>query len=240
MHSRLSVDDIHKRRLQARASNKEAVNILLLGQLPAVLLTDRSAIDDARLLGRLAADLLGQPHADGGVHLLRLLRAGDLAGANGPDGLVGNDDLAPVRYLLGDGAELGRDDVDGLLGLALLERLAAAEDDADAAVQGRLGLAADEAVRLLQDDAALAVAQQRPGDVGVLELADGDFAREGAVGLVEDVLRGDFEAWAQVLASQEEVEGRGCEDDFDFLVDFGVVEVLDDALDGVDVSIPVR
>jgi hypothetical protein len=57
------------------------------------------------------------------------------------------------------------------------------------------------------------VSQDRPCDAAVLELVDRDLACEGAVGLVEDVLRRDFEAFAEVLAGEEEVEGWGCNDD---------------------------
>jgi hypothetical protein len=72
------------------------------------------------------------------------------------------------------------------------------------------------------------VAQDGPRDVAVFELGDGDFAREGAVGSVEDVLGRDFDARAQVLAGQEEVErGRG-DDDFGVGVAGGLVEVVDD------------
>jgi hypothetical protein len=44
------------------------------------------------------------------------------------------------------------------------------------------------------------VAQNGPGDAAVLELVGGDLACEGAAGLVEDVLRSDFEAFAEMLA----------------------------------------
>lgn len=51
MHSCLvAVDDIHKLGLQARAANKEAVNVRLLGQLLAVLGRDTAAVQDARLV----------------------------------------------------------------------------------------------------------------------------------------------------------------------------------------------
>jgi hypothetical protein len=57
------------------------------------------------------------------------------------------------------------------------------------------------------------VAQNRPGDAAVLELVGRDLAREGAARLVEDVLRCDFEALAEVFACKEEVErGRGDDD----------------------------
>lgn len=80
--------------------------------------------------------------------------------------------------------------------------------------------------------------QDRPGDVAVLELVDGDLAREGAVGLVEDVLGSDFDAGAQMLAGDEQVEGGRGDDDFGVGVEFGVVEALDDLFDGLDRAVP--
>merc|ERR1712177_123287 len=204
----LGVDNVNESRLQASAAHEEAVNVLLLRQILAVLLAYAAAVDDARLVRGLLTQRLGHPAADRRVHFLRLLRGGDLAGADGPDGLVGHHDLAPVLDVLGDGAELGGDHLNGLAG--------------------------DEVVGFLQDHSPLAVAQERPGDVAVLELLDRDLAREGAVGLVEDVLGGDLEARAEVLAGEEEVErGRG-HNDFGVLVQLGLVQVLDNALDRVD------
>jgi hypothetical protein len=173
------------------------------------------------------------------VNLLRLLSGGDFAGADGPDGLVGDDDLAPVLNLLADGGELVDDDLHGLAGVALLEGLTAAEDDIDAAVDGSLGLVGDERVAFLQDDATLAVAEERPGDVGVLELGNGDLAGEGAVGLVEDVLGGDLNALASVLASEEEVEGGRGDDDLGVGVDLGVVELVDNVRNRLNGAVPV-
>lgn len=142
------------------------------------------------------------------MDLLGLLGGGDLAGANGPDGLVGNDDLAPVADLLLEGGELVGNDLEGLAGLALLEGLAAAPDDADAVLDGVLGLGGDGLVRLLEDGAALRVAQDGPVDVGVLELLDGDLTGEGTVGLVVDVLGSDLDGLLlQVLTDGQEVEG---------------------------------
>lgn len=51
MHSCLvSVDDIHKRGLQARAADKEAIDIRLLSELIAVLLRNTAAVQDTGLL----------------------------------------------------------------------------------------------------------------------------------------------------------------------------------------------
>jgi hypothetical protein len=57
------------------------------------------------------------------------------------------------------------------------------------------------------------VAEDRPGDTAVFELFGRDLTGESTVGLVEDVLCGDFDALAEVLACQEEVEGWWCDDD---------------------------
>ena len=132
---------------------------------------------------------------------------------NSPDGLVGNDDLAPVLDLVRNSLELLSDDVDCGAGLPLLEALAAAKNDADAAVERSLRLAGDESVVLLQDGAALRVAEDGPCDAAVLELLSGDLTGEGTVGLVVDVLSGDLEALAKMLAGQEEVERGGSNDD---------------------------
>ena len=58
------------------------------------------------------------------------------------------------------------------------------------------------------------MADDRPCDVRVFELVDGDLAREGAVGAVEDVLGCDFDFGIEVLAREEEVEGWRGDDDF--------------------------
>ena len=65
----------------------------------------------------------------------------------------------------------------------------------------------------LEDHAAFRVSEQGPGDVAIFQLGDGDFAGEGSVGAVEDVLGGDFETGFEVFAGKEEVEGRRSNDD---------------------------
>lgn len=85
MHSCLvGIDDVHKRGLQAGATNKEAVNVSLLGQLVAVLLRHAAAVEDTGLLRSLRRDLLLDPLAERLVDFLCLLGGCDLAGADGP------------------------------------------------------------------------------------------------------------------------------------------------------------
>lgn len=78
--------------------------------------------------------------------------------------------------------------------------------DANPAIQAGLGLAGNEVVLLSKDLPALRVAEQRPCNTAVFELRDGDLAGEGAVGFVEDILRGDFDGGRKVFACEEEVE----------------------------------
>ena len=140
------------------------------------------------------------------MHLLCLLSGRDLAGANGPDGLVGNDDLAPVANLRLEGLELLADNLDGLVGFSLLEALAAAPDDTEAVFGGVLCLGGDVVVGFLEDGSALGVAEDGPGYFAVDELGDGDLAGECAIGFVVDVLSSYLEAVSEVLADQEEVQ----------------------------------
>lgn len=209
----LCVDNVHERRLQARSANQEAIDISLRRQLAAVLLAHAAAINDARALRRLRADSISKPLANRLVHLLRLLRRRHLARANGPDRLIRNDNLAPVLDLVGHSAQLRRHDLDRLIGLALLQRLAAAQHHAQPVLQRVRRLGCNKGVALAQDLAPLRVAQDRPRDVAVDQLLDGDFAGEGALGLVEDVLCSDFQAGLEVFAREEQVQSWRGDDD---------------------------
>lgn len=144
------------------------------------------------------------------MDLLSLLSGGDLAGTNGPDGLVGDDDLAPVGDLTLEGLELGGDVLDGLARLTLLKALTAAPDDTQAVLGGVLGLVGDDLVGLAEDGSSLGVTQDGPVDVAILELGDGDLSGVSAVGLVEDVLGSDLDVVLDGLLDEREVEsGRG-------------------------------
>lgn len=212
-HLLLAVDDVDEGGLEAGTADEEAINVGLLAQVTAVLLVHAATVEDPRLVSNLVADLLLKPRANGGVHLLRLLNGGDLAGANGPDGLVSDNDARPVLDLRLERRELLADDGDGVAGLALLEALAAAPDDTEAVLGGELGLGRHDGVGLGEDGAALRVAEDGPVDVAVLELLDADLAGEGAVGLVIDVLRADLDVLPDGVADELEVDGGRGDDD---------------------------
>lgn len=146
------------------------------------------------------------------MHLLRLLSRGNLAGANGPDRLVRNDNLAPVLDVALQALELLGDNLDSLSGLALLKGLTTAPDDGDAVLGGVLGLLGDDLVGLAQDCAALGVAENGPGDGQIGELGDGDLAGEGTVGLVVDVLGRGSDVVLDGVTNEREVDSRGSDD----------------------------
>lgn len=147
------------------------------------------------------------------MHLLSLLSGSDLASADGPDGLISDDDVRPVLSLGLESGELAADDIDGLAGLALGKALTAAPDNADAAVGRELGLGGDNGVGLAEEGASLGVAEDGPVDAGVLELRDADLAGVGTARLVVGVLGGYLDVLAEGVADEEEVEGGRGNDD---------------------------
>lgn len=200
-------------RLEGSTTDEETVNVLLLAELAAVLLIDTAAVQDAGLVGNLVADVGLEPVTDCLVNLLSLLGGGNLAGANGPDGLVGNDNLGPVGDLGLEGGELLGDNSDGVARLTLLEALTAAPDDAEAVGGGILGLGGNNLVRLAEDGTALRVTEDGPVDLGVGELSNGKLTSESTVGLIVDVLGGDFDLGTNLLADRNEVESTRSNDD---------------------------
>lgn len=67
-------------------------------------------------------------------------------------------------------------------------------------------------ILLLQQLPPLAMTQHRPSDTAVFQLCDADLAREGSIGLVEDVLSGHLDALVQVFTRKEKVECRWGDD----------------------------
>lgn len=148
-----------------------------------------------------------------------------------------------------------------------LKSLTDAEDDADVTLNGGLDLAGNELtdtktlaqaigdyhmwgkrcqlvdmetylVALLQDDTALAVADDGPVDLGILELLDADLTGESTVGLVEDVLGGNADLVGGSLAGSEQVEGGRGDDHLGGLVELGLVEVVDDGGNALGSTVP--
>ena len=149
-------------------------------------------------------DGLGDPLADGGVRLLRLLGRGGHARADGPHGLVRDHHLGGVEEAL-DLLELldalGSDGADALL--ADGEGLADAEDDLEALLERVRALGREQRVRLgrrrqAKLAATLGVAEQDPLDAHVDHLVGGHLAGVGAAAGKVHVLRCDLGALGEV------------------------------------------
>lgn len=71
-------------RLERGTTDKETVNVGLLGELTAVFLIHGAAVEDSGSLGNFRGNVLGKPFADASVSLLSLLSSSNLAGTNSP------------------------------------------------------------------------------------------------------------------------------------------------------------
>ena len=93
-------------------------------------------------------------------------------------------------------------------------------------------------VILSENSPALAMAGQSPLDLGILKLRDTEFTGVGTVRLVEDILGRNSNVVVGQLAGQQEVNrGRG-DDNLGVGVEFGRIEVLDNAGDTIYGTIP--
>ena len=88
-------DDSKVRSLQGSTADEAAVHILLAQQLLAVLGVHAAAVLDGGSLGHSFAVDLADDLADLSADFLSLVGSSGLAGADGPDGLVGDDDDLP-------------------------------------------------------------------------------------------------------------------------------------------------
>lgn len=95
-------------------------------------------------------------------------------------------------------------------------------------------------VRLLENHTTLTVTQDRPVDLGILQLLDTDFTGECAVGLVEHVLSRDTQLLVGELAGEGQVQRGRRDDDLRLGVKVGGVQVVDDGGDTVRNTVPVQ
>jgi hypothetical protein len=152
------------------------------------------------------------------VGLLRLLGGGGDAGADGPDGLVGDDDARLVLEGLEDGNNvhelvdaLGEHGVDALL--ADRQGLANAEDAREALLKDVRELGRHQLVALLGGGqaelaAALRVANQAQLEAHVLHLVHRHLTGVGAAAPEVAVLRRDHDARSEVLVHHAHVQVR--------------------------------
>lgn len=162
------------------------------------------------------------------MDVLGLLSRGDLARANGPDGLVGNDDVPGGQYrlkfqrkyslpvslanLLGNRLELALTDLVGDALLTLLEGLADTGDNLEANGESSLDLVSDNLVRVAEKGAALRVAENDPRNSGILDLLGRDLASVGSRIDRVRVLGSDLDRGLDRARDIKQVDGRGGDD----------------------------
>jgi len=126
---------------EGRPTNEATVNVGLGEQFGRVGGVHAAAVEDVHAIGVFRGGF--ELRAQDGVHGLGLLGRGGFAGADGPDGLVGHDDLADaVAIQMDHGGELTLDDFFGATGVSLGEGFAHAHDGGDACGERALGLVA--------------------------------------------------------------------------------------------------
>src|SRR3989338_3583885 len=202
--------------LEALAAHKRAVDVRLGHKLVYVIGLHGTAVKHAHGFGvGLAVNALHLfAHENMGV--LRLVGCGGLAGADGPDGLVGYYDLRGLGG--GDAGEsavkLGFKNAVSLLALALLEGFADAEYGHDIGLYRGLHLFVHHLVGLEEDLAALGMADDSVGAASVYYLGRGDGPGESAFLLPGHVLRGkeNFGTGQRGLYGVQAGKTRGEED----------------------------
>mmetsp|Transcript_27463 Transcript_27463/g.46607 ORF Transcript_27463/g.46607 Transcript_27463/m.46607 type:complete len:347 (-) Transcript_27463:216-1256(-) len=239
------VNDLQELWLQRSATDQEPINIRLHCKSLSVASVGGTTVHDANLLGDLWAHVVGHPLTDVSVRLLCLFRSGHNTSSNGPDWLLGNNNVAPISDLISNGGQLTSIDLVGLATLALVELLSDAQHHLQTCLQGICGLGCNSLVGLhqLRQGATLGVAQDDPIETGILDHICADLTSESSTTANPAVLESNTEIRSQHSSSVIPKQHRGRNDDFNTgpskVVSF--VQRADQRLDArpVTVALPV-
>jgi hypothetical protein len=224
-----SRDDGREGVLKGSTANKEAVNIRLTDELSSVLVSHTSSVKDSDFIGCLLGYVFLYPLAHEIVGLLGLLRAGGLAGADGPHGLVGNNNLAPFWNLFTDGRKLTGIDLVGFTWFTLIKFLTDASHNGEASIDGKLGLLCDNLVGLSKDMASLGVTEDNPTDMVVKDHSSRHFAGVCAIAIKWAILGSHLNVGANKgLLDGGNMEGGGSD------YDLNIFRVKDEGLQNFD------
>ena len=150
---------------QAGPADESAINVFLRCDFPPVAGIHTAAVEDADGFRGAAVVELGNESADGGDGFAGLRWTGVDTGADGPDGLVGNDDEGDLGGCdrTETGADLLADDGVGLTGFLVLKRFANTEDGDDVVIEGGTYFLAYKLAGLSEYGAALGMANDDEG-----------------------------------------------------------------------------
>ena len=130
--------------LEGGAADEAAIDVFLVEEAFGVIGFHAAAVLDANAVGVVFVPHGGEGFADEGMDFLSLFVGGVSAGADGPDGFIGDDEAVGVVHLSVQLIELGADDVEGLVGVALFDFFADAVDEGEGGGIDGFGLAGDE------------------------------------------------------------------------------------------------
>jgi len=88
---------------------------------------------------------------------------------DGPDWLIGNDDLGPVLNLLSDGGKLSSVNLVSSSRLTLVELLSNAGHNLEVVIKSHLDLGSNDLIRLTEDVTALTVTEDDPVKASILK-----------------------------------------------------------------------
>ena len=219
-------DNLLEGGLKGSTTDKESVDIGEGNKLISILISHAATVEDASLVGCLSRDICSEPGSYVSVSLLGLLWGSNHTGSNGPDGLVGNDNFAPVIDLFADSLKLSSIDFVGLASFTLIELLSNASHDGDVLVKSGLDLLADSLVALAEDVASLAMSEDAPVESEVLKHDSAGLTSVSSVAVKGAVLCGKLDGGTgEGSLGSTEMKGRGSDNDLNLgLVDLHVLE----------------
>ena len=203
--------------IQRGTAHEEAIDVRHSYEVASVLGADRATILYARSISYFLRYVFLEPVTDEFAAFLRNLRRGGLAGTDGPNGHVSDDDAAPVLHRGLEAFELGLEDVVRRVSLALFQRLANAHDGVQTPILGLGNLVGDHDVCLAVKHAALRVADEDPVDVEVFQLLSRDLAGFSTLASLANVLTSHLDIRVQHRLDGGDVNRHRC-DEYLYLV----------------------
>jgi len=182
------IDDLDEVWLETGSAHQEPVDVWLGTEFGGCAGGDTASVNDSGVGRHLGGDVVLEPLAEVVVDFLGLGGGGGLAGTDGPNRFIGEDDPAPVGDVGLHRGQLGEHNLLGAAGFPLGQLLSEAGDHLEPFCERKADLLADELVGLAEDVASFGVAEDDPLAAEVLDHGGGDLPGEGALANLVAVL----------------------------------------------------
>lgn len=235
-------------RLKGCSSDQCAVNVRLGHELHDVVRFHGTAVLDAYLGCGVCAEYIGDDFADKGVGFLGFLGGSCQAGADGPYGFIGDDQICHLfcGEILEAALELNFQHGFQNAAEAFILGFSNAEDGRNACRNGLLDFGVDDGIRFPEVLAAFTVSEYDVLEAQFIEHAGGNFTGIGAIIVLRHVLCAHGGAGAAVEGLQHGRDGGEGRYDNNVAFDTGPLDEVFKAFDefgtcgGTDVHLPVR